>query len=525
MFNSIDVFFKDKNRINQINVLFIMLFPLALLVGPFVAEVLMNFLIITFIYDVFKNKKYHVFKNKIFIFFFIFYIYLVINILLSEITEKVFLNIIFYIRFIVFSFAIAEVLNYKKNNILLCFQSIFLTLLIISIDAYVQYIFGKNLSGNIPYRADRISGFFGENLVLGSYLLRFFPLLIALFFLLKFNSTKNYFIYLVCGLLIFAMIFFSGERASFILSLLFVVMMIISIEIKIKNKIIFLIIIPILLSVIVMSNKTLYDRYVNQLLRHTFPVLEKFTTNSSLYKMDKSKKKIFPEHSPMFLTSFNMFLENKFVGFGPKSYRYYCDDERFLVYKGQHFVDNSKIKINTRINNKNFVIKEFLVEEGDEIKKGELLLIYNFTNEKKYYEYYSDISGLIKKINRQDVYINNFPIFEITPKNLPLYNVVKINACTTHPHNIYFQLLAETGAIGFSFILFLLLILIAKVIKFTLYNTSVPIYEKSLIIGFILILFPLSTSGNFFNNWINMISFYPLGFYLYLQRNQNDKFN
>ena len=47
------------------------------------------------------------FKNKIFIFFFIFYIYLVINILLSEITEKVFLNIIFYIRFIVFSFAIA----------------------------------------------------------------------------------------------------------------------------------------------------------------------------------------------------------------------------------------------------------------------------------------------------------------------------------------------------------------------------------------------------------------------------------
>ena len=40
-------------------------------------------------------------------------------------------------------------------------------------------------------------------------------------------------------------------------------------------------------------------------------------------------------------------------------------------------------------------------------------------------------------------------------------------------------------------------------------------FEVCLLAGFFTILWPLTTNGNFFNNWINLISFYPLGFYLY----------
>ena len=524
MTNSINIFLADKNKINQINILIILLFPLALILGPFVAEILMNLSIALFIHDIYKNKKFFIFKNKIFLFFFIFYIYLILNTLVSEITDQVFLNIIFYIRFIIFSFAIAEVLSFRKNNLLLFYQAIFLTLFIISLDGYVQYIFGKNLIGSIPYRVDRISGFFGEDLILGSYLLRFIPLLAALILFFRINNKKNKIYPAILGSLIFSMIFLTGERAAFILSFLFLFLMVISLEIKIKTKILFLISVPIIFGFFIKSNDTLYDRYVNQLLRHTFPILEKISnTNPEFNKTNTLNKKLFPEHSPMFLTSYNMFLEKKFFGFGPKSYRYYCADERFVVYKGEHFIDNSKIKLNTRKHTKNFELSKFFVKEGDEVKKNDLLLIYNFVDEKKQHKFYSNKTGIIQKIYKKNYYINNFDIIDINPINLPLFEKVKINSCTTHPHNIYFQLLAETGIIGFLFITFLFFTLIFRLFTSLFFNKKLPIYEKSLIIGFIIILFPLSTSGNFFNNWLNMISFYPLGFYLYLEKKQNDK--
>ncbi len=45
--------------------------------------------------------------------------------------------------------------------------------------------------------------------------------------------------------------------------------------------------------------------------------------------------------------------------------------------------------------------------------------------------------------------------------------------------------------------------------------------ELCLLVGFFLVLWPLTTNGNFFNNWINLMSFYPLGFYLYVNRRKD----
>ena len=39
--------------------------------------------------------------------------------------------------------------------------------------------------------------------------------------------------------------------------------------------------------------------------------------------------------------------------------------------------------------------------------------------------------------------------------------------------------------------------------------------EICLLANFFIILWPLTTSGNFFNNWLNIISYLPLGIYLY----------
>ena len=49
---------------------------------------------------------------------------------------------------------------------------------------------------------------------------------------------------------------------------------------------------------------------------------------------------------------------------------------------------------------------------------------------------------------------------------------------------------------------------------------------KAILIASIFVNFwPLVPSGNFFNNWLSMINFYPIGFYLYFKHKTEKKLN
>jgi O-antigen ligase len=91
---------------------------------------------------------------------------------------------------------------------------------------------------------------------------------------------------------------------------------------------------------------------------------------------------------------------------------------------------------------------------------------------------------------------------------------IKENSCTTHPHNFYFQLLAETGIFGFLFLSFLFL----KISYFLLKKWRVFLINKInyfILFNCLILLFPMLPNGNFFNNWLAIINFFPFGFYLY----------
>tara|TARA_B100000989_G_C19239738_1_gene343488 strand:- start:136 stop:582 length:447 start_codon:yes stop_codon:yes gene_type:complete len=92
--------------------------------------------------------------------------------------------------------------------------------------------------------------------------------------------------------------------------------------------------------------------------------------------------------------------------------------------------------------------------------------------------------------------------------------------CSSHPHNTYIQLLAESGIISFTIVLMLFFFFCYLLLKNYLNKIKINlnIYNARVCIlgSFIINLFPLVPSGNFFTNWLNVIYFLPFGFLLYL---------
>jgi O-antigen ligase len=125
------------------------------------------------------------------------------------------------------------------------------------------------------------------------------------------------------------------------------------------------------------------------------------------------------------------------------------------------------------------------------------------------------------------------PIFGHGPKMFRLICDDKkyatgVMPCSTHPHNFYIQLLAETGIIGFSFLFsaFAYVLYCAYrqfksiVLKEKRYLTD---YQVCLLAGILITVWPLAPNGNFFNNWLIIVYSLPVGFYLHSIYGKNKK--
>mgnify|MGYP001413405912 CR=1 FL=1 len=89
-----------------------------------------------------------------------------------------------------------------------------------------------------------------------------------------------------------------------------------------------------------------------------------------------------------------------------------------------------------------------------------------------------------------------------------------INNCSTHPHNIFFQVLSETGLLGLLIYIYYIYFILQKIFHFVFSrkNTDASIFFLLPILYYLNPFFP---SGNFFNNWFMAIGTFAIPFYLY----------
>ena len=111
----------------------------------------------------------------------------------------------------------------------------------------------------------------------------------------------------------------------------------------------------------------------------------------------------------------------------------------------------------------------------------------------------------------------------------PLKKVAGIQFCSTHPHNLYLEILSESGIVGF-----LILFTTFSTFFYSIFNrieelrgNKIFTEYKGLLYGSILILFiyfwPIKTSGRFFTTWNGSFFWFNLGIALLITKDNFKK--
>jgi O-antigen ligase len=376
--------------------------------GPFFPDLIVSLSSLFFLIYAFKYKLFFYFNKKPLIIFFIFCIYCtLVSIFVAKDRMLSFESSLFYFRIGIFSCLIWYLFEQDKKILKYFYYALVISFSALIVDGYIQFLTGTNIVG-LPKTGFRISSFFGDELIIGSYLSRLFPLLFALFIVKEKKILELYFMILFF-LLLSGLILISGERSAFFLYCLSFILIIIFMKGYKKLRIAVSVSSLIMVIIIISSFDLVKNRMVSDPLG---------TITKSIFT---------PAHDSLIHTAYNMFLDKPIFGHGPKMFRVICKDEKYAT--------------------------------------------------------------------------------GVTP-------------CMTHPHNFYVQLLAETGIIGFSFLFSAFAYVLycsyrqlkSMVLRQKRYLTD---YQVCLLAGILITVWPLTTNGNFFHNWLMIVYSLPVGFYLH----------
>lgn len=413
--------------------------PLLLISGPFLSGVAASFLSI---FGFMKIKSWgQIKKNPLLkyflILFIIFCFYLIFSSYISSSPNESLKSSLLYFRFIFYTLGIYFLISEFKDKIhlyltLILIFSFILVSTSIAIELIIQYL---NLSVVLE---SQYTGIFLEEKIAGSYVARFYPLVVGLLYLIGERYFKDYNKKLVFVLFLVSLfvIFMSGERSALALFIFSNFLMIIGLKTYRQNlvnaKTIFCSVF--LVAFFSMISPQVFERIV-------------FKTAEQLTHDDGSIKIFSDHHGSHINTSIKMFNQNKLTGVGPRMFRHLCHKSNYL----------------------DIFYKEIQYSNTGEPKR---------------------IEGRL---------------FELV-----------YSGCSTHPHNLLFQIAAETGVIGLFFYIWFIAYIYFQLFKILYLNKgSSNVILFSSLVCLCSSFFPFIPSHNFFGSYINIFYFLFLSFYLY----------
>jgi O-antigen ligase len=407
-----------------LNTYFLLLFsfiPASIIVGPAVS--LINILLIdfSFIFLILYKKDYKFLSNKTVKFIIFFCLYLIFNSIVSKdfsmSAHRNFGFIRFGILFLAFNYFF-----YNKDFINRVLIVWIISLSILSLDTYIESIFGRNILGYGEEYGSRIVSFFKDEPIVGGYINGFYLALIGYLFCLNdeiVNKYKN--IILIFSIFFLIAIILTGERSnSFKAFFGFFLFYAFNDFFKFKEKILSILLLILMFTFLLNTSDFLKLRYGGQFFK---PVLSFFQHHSQTQskEIDADNKLKGNLYLGLYQSGFEVFKKYPIFGVGNKNYR-----------------------IETCPNEKN-------------------------------------------------------------PKYI----------CNTHPHQIYFEFLAEHGLVGSVILLFILFNLVFSKIKIIL--NSKNYLQLGCLIFLITSFIPLLPSGAFFADysltifWVNLSIMYAVG--------------
>ena len=423
-------------------VLFIfVLYLVALFYGPSLVNFFYLLSSILFIYQLYTKKislKFNL--NWNFTMQITFCLYLIVNSFFITYENVLFYKSLFYFRFLLIAFIISKIVN-NQDYTLKCISFIFLLCSIfLSLDIIYQSQVGYDVFGypagicsyplgdvNIdPNHCERFSGFFGYELIAGNFLATYGLFFLYIFFSRLKKNILNIFLSSISLLLIFLGIIISGERNAF-LSILLILLFNILFNKKARKYFIY----PTLIFLLILTFS--FKKFEHIKYRYIdWPVSSITSSEGNILK-----KLIQTPWGVHYITSYEIFLNNKIFGSGLKTFR-------------------------------------------EECKKD----IYSLENINKKYDLNTKYPG-----------------------------------CSTHPHNMYIELLTEAGSVGF--ILFFILIFF---IIFKPYFKNINYIKDKQDVIFVLsiifsIMFPFRPTGSFSGTISASNLWFFIGFYLYFINN------
>jgi len=179
-----------NKTINNYFLILFSLIPVTIIAGPTISIINILLIDLSFIILIIYNKNFNFLKNKTIIYFFILYIYLIFNSLISIDYSVGILRNLGFLRIIIL-FAAFNYFFLDKKFLKKVFKFWSIVIFIVLIDVFIESFTGKNILGFGELYGKRIVSFFKDEPIVGGYLNGFYLIIIG-FLLNEFKYNKNY---------------------------------------------------------------------------------------------------------------------------------------------------------------------------------------------------------------------------------------------------------------------------------------------------------------------------------------------